>query len=56
MDKEMTFWSLTSNINIHIDLPTDQTFHQFYDLDDGFDLHKLTYGVHGVFATGAACQ
>ena len=56
MDKEMTFWSLTSNMYIHLDLPTDQTFHQFHDLDNGFDLYQLTSGDHGVFASVAACQ
>ena len=32
----MTFWSLTNS-----DFPTNQTFHQFHDLDTGLDLHRL---------------
>ena len=32
----MTFWSLTNS-----DFPTNQTFHQFHDLDTEFDLHRL---------------
>ena len=32
----MTFWSLTNS-----DFPTDQTFHQFHDLDTELDLHRL---------------
>ena len=32
----MTFWSLTNS-----DFPTNQTFHQFHDLDTELDLHRL---------------
>ena len=32
----MTFWSLTNS-----DFPTNQTFHQFHDLDTELDLHWL---------------
>ena len=32
----MTFWSLTNS-----DSPTNQTFHQFHDLDTELDLHRL---------------
>ena len=32
----MTFWSLTNSV-----FPTNQTFHQFYDLDTELDLHRL---------------
>ena len=38
------------------DFPTKQTFHQFHDLDTDFDLHRITSGFHGAFATGVACQ
>ena len=31
----MTFWSLANS-----DFPTDQTFHQFHDLDTELDLHR----------------
>ena len=47
----MTFLPLTNS-----DFPTYQTFHQFYDLDTDFDLHRITSGFHGAFATGVACQ
>ena len=47
----MTFWPLTNS-----DYPTNQTFHQFHDLDTDFDLHRITSGFHGAFATGVACQ
>ena len=47
----MTFWLLTNS-----DFPTNQTFHQFHDLDTDFDLHRITSGFHGAFATGVACQ
>ena len=32
----MTFWSLANS-----DFPTNQTFHQFHDLDTELDLHRL---------------
>ena len=47
----MTFWPLTNS-----DLPTNQTFYQFHDLDTDFDLHRITSGFHGAFATGVASQ
>ena len=47
----MTFWPLTNS-----DYPTNQTFHQFHDLDTDFDHHRITSGFHGAFATGVACQ
>ena len=47
----MTFWPLTNS-----DFPTNQTVHQFHDLDTDFDLHRITSGFHGAFATGVACQ
>ena len=34
----------------------DQTFHQFHDLDTFLDLHPITTGFHGAFATGVVCQ
>ena len=40
----MTFWPLTNS-----DFSTDQTFHQFNDLDIELDLQRA-------FATGVACQ
>ena len=48
----MTFWSLTS----YSDIPINQTFHQFHDLDTEHDLHRITSGYHEAFATGVACQ
>ena len=48
----MTFWSLTSYSNF----PTDQIFHQFHDIYTELDLHRITSGFHGAFATGVACQ
>ena len=48
----MTFWPFTS----YSDFPTDHTFHQFYDLDTALDLHRITSGYNGAFATGVACQ
>ena len=47
-----TFWSLTSYSDVH----TDQTFHQVYDLDTKLNLHRITSGFHGAFATGVTCQ
>ena len=48
----MTFWPLTS----YSDFPTYQTFHQFHDLDTELDLHLITSGFHGAFATDVAFQ
>ena len=48
----MTFLSLTSNS----DFPTDQTFHHFHDLDTDLNLHRITSGFHGAFASRVACQ
>ena len=47
----MTFWPLTNS-----DFPTNQTFHQFHDLDTDFDLHRITSGFHGAFAKVVAYQ
>ena len=47
----MTFWPLTNS-----DFPTNQTFHQFHDLDTELDLHRITSGFQGAFASGVACQ
>ena len=33
------------------DFPTDQTFHLFRVLDTELDLHQITSGFHGAFAT-----
>ena len=38
------------------DFSTDQTFHQYYDLDTGLDFHRIMSGFHGAFATDVACQ
>ena len=48
----MTFWPLTS----YSDSPTNQTSNQFHDLDTELDLHWITSGFHGAFATSVACQ
>ena len=48
----MTFWPLTSNS----DFSTDPTFHQVHDIDTELDLHRITSGFHGTFATGVAFQ
>ena len=48
----MTFLPLTS----YSDFPTDQTFHQYDDLDTGLDIHRITSGFHGAFATGVGNQ
>ena len=47
----MTFCTLT---NVNSDFPTDQTFHQFHDLDTELDLHRIMSGFHGTFAMGVA--
>ena len=40
--------SLSSMLNdtLKFDFPTDQTLHQLYDPDPGFDLHRNTRGFH----------
>ena len=48
----MIFWPLT----IYSDFPTDQTFHQFHDLNTELDLHRITSGFYRAYATDAACQ
>ena len=35
---------------------TNQTYHQFHNLDTELDLHRITSGFHGTFATGVACH
>ena len=47
----MTFWSLTNS-----DFPTNQTFHQFHDIDYRAWPSPIMSGFHGAFATGVACQ
>ena len=47
----MIFWPLTNS-----DFPTNQTFHQFHNLDTELDPHRIMSGFHGEFATGVACQ
>ena len=34
-------------LNAILTLPTDQTFHQFQNLDTELDLHGITSGFHG---------
>ena len=46
---QMTFWSLPS----YSDSPTDQTFLNFHT---ELELHRITSGFYGAFATGVACQ
>ena len=43
----MPFWNSTS----HSDFPTDQNFHQFYDLDNELDIFQIASGIHGAFLT-----
>ena len=47
----MTFWTLTNR-----DFSTNQIFHQFYDLDNELDLHRILSGFYGKFATDVAWQ
>ena len=51
-------FSAPSYATANSDYPTNQTFHRFHDLDNDFDLHRITSGFHGAFATvtGVACQ
>ena len=49
---KVTFGPLTS----YSDFPTDQTVHKFHDSDAELDLHRITSGIHGAFATGVTCQ
>ena len=37
-------------------LPLDQTFHQWYGIDTGFDLYWIASGFRLTFVTGLACQ
>ena len=48
----MTIWPLIS----YSDISTNQTFHQFHDLDTELDLHRITSGFRGAFATGVTYQ
>ena len=48
----MTFRPLTS----YTDFPTDQTFHQFQDLNTELDLHRITSGFYGALETGVTCR
>ena len=53
----MTFWILyVWPLTNYSDFSTDQTFNQFHDLDTELDLHRITSGFHGAFATGVVCQ
>ena len=48
----MTFLPSTS----YSDFPTDQNFRQFHYLDADFDLHRITSGFKGAFASGVTFQ
>ena len=48
----MTLLPLTS----YSDFPTDQTFHQFHDLDTKLDIHRIKSSFHEAFATDVACH
>ena len=48
----MTFWTMTS----YSDFPTDQTFHQFHDLNSELDLHRITSGFYEAFTTDVEWQ
>ena len=37
-------------------LLTDQTFHRYHDFDTELDLHRITSGFYGAFATDVACK
>ena len=37
-------------------LPNQSDFPPIHDLDTDFDLHRITSGFYGAFATGVACQ
>ena len=37
-------------------LTLDHTFRQFYDLNTELDLHRITSGFYGTFATDVTCQ
>ena len=37
-------------------IPTNQTFHQFHELDTELDRRRITSGFHLAFAPGVACQ
>ena len=47
----MKFWPLTS----YNDIPTNQTFHKFHDLDTA-RLTRITSSFHGAFAMAVACK
>ena len=47
----MTFWPLTN----YSDFRTDQTFHQFHDLNTELDLNRNMSSFFGTFATGVEC-
>ena len=38
------------------DFPTNQTFHQFHDLDTELYLHRIMSGFDGAFSNGVTCQ
>ena len=51
-ERLMTFQSSTSNS----DFPSDQTLHQFDNLDRELDFYRITTGFHEASATGMVCQ
>ena len=46
----MAFWPWIS----YSDSPTDNTFHQLFNLVTDIDLHRITSSFHGTFATSMA--
>ena len=48
----MTFWPMTC----YSDFISDQTSHQFHDLDTELDLHRITRSFHGAIAMGLTYQ
>ena len=53
-------WSIPlkflNDILTNRDFSTDQTFHQFYELNTDLDLQRIISGFHGAFATAVECQ
>ena len=47
---------LVQLLTSYSDFPTNQTLHQFHDIDTGLDLHRITSVFHGAFATGVTSQ
>ena len=52
----VTSWCIHHSRSIYFEFPTDQTFHQFQDLETELDLQRIMSGFHVAFATGVVCQ